>query len=330
VENYDGAGGSTSDITRFAGTFRAIVDSIGRVVVGKEEQITHAVTCFFAGGHLLIEDIPGVGKTSVARGIAEAIGGTCRRLQFTPDLLPSDITGVTIYHQDRQDFVFHQGPVFSNIVICDEINRASPKTQAALLEVMEESRVSVDGVSHPVPQPFMVVATQNPVDLDGTYALPEAQLDRFQLRIHLGYPDEETEMHILAGGAAGSYQRQVSRVVSSEEVATMMSISGQVQAADEVRRYIVRLVAATRHRSDIRLGASPRGSIALLRTAQVRAAASGRMFVTPEDIQALAVPVLAHRVMLAPEAELADLKATEVVGELLRSVPTPRPAARWR
>jgi MoxR-like ATPase len=328
MELYDGADGSAADIEWFAGAFRAIVASIGNVVAGKTEQITQAVTCLLAGGHLLIEDVPGVGKTSLARCIAESIDGTCRRLQFTPDLLPSDITGVTIYHQRRQEFEFHPGPVFSNIVICDEINRASPKTQAALLEVMGESHVSVDGITHPVPFPFMVVATQNPVDLDGTYALPEAQLDRFLLCIHLGYPDEDTEMGILTGAAPDSHQRRVSRVLTGEEVSTMMRVGSRVQATEEIRRYAVRLVAATRSRADVRLGASPRGSIALLRAAQVRAAACGREFAIPEDIQALAIPVLAHRIMLSLDAELADLKAIDIVEDLLRSVPVPRSVAR--
>jgi MoxR-like ATPase len=328
MEICDVPGDSATEIAWFAGAFRAIVASIGNVVFGKKEQVTHAVTCLFAGGHLLIDDVPGVGKTSLARGIAQSIDGTCRRLQFTPDMLPSDITGVTIYHQRRQEFEFHPGPVFSNVVICDEINRASPKTQAALLEVMEESNVSVDGITHPVPLPFMVVATQNPVDLDGTYALPEAQLDRFLLRLHLGYPDEDTEIGILTGGSPGLDERRVSCVLTGEEVSAMIRVARRVHATEEIRRYTVRLVAATRSRADVRLGASPRGSIALLRAAQVRAAASGREFVIPEDIQALAIPVLAHRIMLSPEAELAALKAADIVEDLLRSVPVPRSVAR--
>jgi MoxR-like ATPase len=328
VEIYDGPGDSATDIAWFAEAFREMVVSIGNVVAGKTEQITNAVICLFAGGHLLIEDIPGVGKTSLARGIAESIDGTCRRLQFTPDLLPSDITGVTIYHQRRQEFEFHPGPVFSNVVICDEINRASPKTQAALLEVMEESRVSVDGVTYPVPLPFMVVATQNPIDLDGTYALPEAQLDRFLLRLRLGYPDEDTEMSILTGGTPSSRQRHVSRVLTGKEVSAMIRVGSQVRATEEIRRYAVRLVAATRNRPDVRLGASPRGSIALLRAAQMRAAAWGREFVIPEDIQELAIPVLAHRIMLSPEAELSGLDDISIVMDLLRSVPVPRSVAR--
>lgn len=315
-------------VTSFAAAFDALRKNVERVVVGKADQVAQALTCLLAGGHLLVEDVPGVGKTSVARAIADSIEGTCRRIQFTPDLLPSDITGVTIYHQRLQEFEFRRGPVFANIVICDEINRASPKTQAALLEVMEEQQVSADGLTYSVPSPFMVVATQNPVDMDGTYPLPEAQLDRFMLRLRIGYPDEDAEVEILRRGKSTRSIANCSPVLSEHDFLAMMETSSQVHVSDSVRRYIVRLVTATRAHGDVLLGASPRGSLALSQAAQVRAAAEARDFVAPEDVQALAVPVLAHRLVLSFDAEQRANADAETIQDLLQAVPTPRSPAR--
>jgi MoxR-like ATPase len=327
-ETYNDLARVTPGAASFAAAFGALSHNVENVVVGKAEQIAQALTCLLAGGHLLVEDVPGVGKTSLARCISESIAGACRRIQFTPDLLPSDITGVTLYHQKLQEFEFRRGPVFANIVICDEINRASPKTQAALLEVMEEHRVSVDGVTHPVPNPFMVIATQNPIDLDGTYPLPEAQLDRFLLRLRMGYPDEEAEVEVLRAGHASHGGRSVSPVLSCDDISVMMTMSAGVHVSDSIRRYVVRLVTATRKHTDVLLGASPRGSLALCRAAQVRAASHGRDFVVPEDVQVLAVPVLAHRMVLSTDAELRAAGTEETIQEILRTVPVPRSHSR--
>ena len=270
--------------------------------------------------------MPGVGKTSLARSLSSSIGATWHRIQFTPDLLPSDVTGVTIYNQHSGNFEFKAGPVFANIVLADEINRASPKTQSALLEVMEEHHVTVDGQAHPVPRPFMVVATQNPVDMDGTYALPEAQLDRFLIRISVGYPDLGAEVDILRSHHAGAALDQISHVVGNDHVRTMIAITNEVHVADSVHDYIVRLVAATRVRPEVRLGASPRGSLALLRAGRASAAADGRNYLLPEDVRALAVPVLAHRLILTPEAEVRGITANQVIEQILAEQPVPRTA----
>lgn len=314
-------------VSTFAAAFAELSQNIEKVVLGKPVQVEQALICLLAGGHLLVEDVPGVGKTSLARCIAGSVDGTCRRIQFTPDLLPSDVTGVTIYRQQLQDFEFRPGPVFANVVICDEINRASPRTQAALLEVMEEHRVSADGVTHPVPSPFMVVGTQNPIDLDGTYPLPEAQLDRFMLRLSMGYPDEDTELEVLRAGTPSFRPQAVSPVLTRDDIQAMMETAGRAYASDDMRRYIVRLVAATRGRAEVHLGASPRGSLALLRASQVRAASHGRDFVVPEDVQGLAVPVLAHRLVLPIGAEPRGA-AREMIQELLHRVPVPRSRGR--
>ena len=305
--------------------YTALTENIRRVIIGKDDVIALALVCLFAEGHLLIEDVPGVGKTMLARSIAASIDGRLQRIQFTPDLLPSDVTGVSVYHPGTGRFEFHPGPVFANVVHGDEINRASPKTQSALLEVMEERRVTVDGAPHPVPRPFIVIANQNPVDLAGTYPLPEAQLDRFLMRLSVGYPDHEAELGILDGAHGTHPVETLSPVLAAADVQRLIALADGVHAAVAVRDYIVRIVASTRKTAGIRLGASPRAGIALLRAARARAAADGRSYVVPEDVKTLAVHVLAHRLILTPEAELRGLDAGEVVADLVEAVPAPQP-----
>jgi MoxR-like ATPase len=311
---------------QFAQRFQMLAANIEQVIRGKREAVELALVCMFAEGHLLIEDVPGTGKTTLARCIAASVDAEWGRIQFTPDLLPSDITGVSIFNQAHQKFEFHQGPVFANIVLADEINRASPKTQSALLEVMEERRVTVDAEPHPVPRPFLVVATQNPVDMDGTYALPEAQLDRFLMQISVGYPDHVSEVEVLKGMPSGPQVDRLPVVARASDVAGMIDFATRIHVADPVYDYIVALCAATRHSPHLRLGASPRGSLALLRAARVKAAAAGRHYVVPEDVKALTVPVLAHRLIRTPEAELRDVTAANVLGELLAGMPVPQAA----
>ncbi len=315
-------------VALFAQCFHALGDNIERVVKGKRATIELALTCLFSEGHLLIEDVPGTGKTTLARCLAASLEATFARVQFTPDLLPSDITGVTVYRQNTGAFEFLPGPVFANIVLGDEINRASPKTQSAMLEVMEERRVTADGKTHPVPRPFMVVATQNSVDMGGTYPLPEAQLDRFLMRVTVGYPDHASEVAVLSGSAAGATPEGLSTIASARHVAEFITVAAQVQVAEPLYDYLVRVVAATRHLPDVRLGASPRGSVALLRAVRVRAASQGRAYALPEDVKALAQPVLAHRLILTPEAELSGRTGADVVAEVLATVPVPQAGAR--
>lgn len=307
----------------FVGGFTALRDNICRIVRGKVEAVELALTCLLAEGHLLIEDVPGVGKTTIARALAASLGAAWSRIQFTPDLLPSDVTGVSIYDQGTHSFGFHQGPIFANIVLADEINRASPKTQSALLEVMEERQVTVDGAAHPVPRPFVVVATQNPVEMDGTYPLPEAQLDRFLMRLTVGYPDHDSEVEILEGRRQARRVENLTPVMNTEDVGILIRHAQGVYVAPALSAYIVRLVAATRTLPEVRLGASPRGSLALLRAAQVRAAAAGRGYATPEDVKGLTIPVLAHRVLLTTEAQIKGVTATSVVESVAAAIPVP-------
>jgi MoxR-like ATPase len=307
----------------FVERFRVAADTIEQVVRGKRDVVELALTCLFAEGHLLIEDVPGVGKTTLARCLAASIDATWHRIQFTPDLLPSDITGVSVYHQGSQAFEFHPGPVFANIVLGDEINRASPKTQSALLEVMEERRVTVDATPHPAPRPFMVVATQNPVDMDGTYPLPEAQLDRFLMRLAVGYPGHEDEVAVLAGEPAATQVEALRPVAGLAEVSRLIQFAAATHVARPLYDYIVQITAATRASQDVRLGASPRGSVALLRAVRVWAAAQGRGYAVPEDVKALAPHVLAHRLLLTPEAQVRGRTAGEVISDVLGGVPVP-------
>lgn len=309
--------------TWFSDNFTRLVGNVEQVLLGKTFVIRLGFVALFSEGHLLLEDYPGTGKTSFARAIAQSVDGTSNRVQFTPDLLPGDITGVSIFNQTDGDFAFHPGPVFANVVLADEINRASPKTQSALLEVMEESRVTVDGVSHPVDAPFMVIATQNPVEQAGTYRLPEAQLDRFILKSSIGYPDHASTLRILEGSGVRAHETTVPAIITAQVVVEMAQAARTVHVDPSVNDYVGRLVEATRTASEVRLGASVRGALALVRTAKTLAAASGRHYVIPDDVKALAEPVLAHRLIIDPEAEFDGVTATSVVGQILIETPPP-------
>jgi len=305
----------------FQDTFEALVTNVEQVVVGKRHVIELAFTAMIAEGHLLLEDFPGTGKTSLARAMGQSVQGTSNRIQFTPDLLPGDVTGITVYDQKRGEFEFHPGPIFANIVLADEINRASPKTQSALLEVMEEGQVTVDGVTRPVGAPFLVVATQNPVEQAGTYRLPEAQLDRFLMKTSLGYPDHAATVRILAGSS--QVRREVSPVVTPDAVTAMSAFARDVHLDPLVLDYISRIVEATRNAAQVRLGVSVRGALALTRAARTWAVAHGRGYVTPDDVKALAEPVLAHRLILDPEAEFDGVTAGAVIGQVMLDVQPP-------
>ena len=314
------------EVQRFADIASRLTANVTSVVLGKPQVVTLALAALFAEGHLLLEDVPGVGKTTLARAIAASVRGEWRRIQFTPDLLPSDVTGVTIFNQATRQFEFHGGPIFANIVVADEINRASPKTQSALLEVMEERGVTVDGRRHAVPRPFLVVATQNPVEMDGTYRLPEAQLDRFLMKLSIGYPDEQVEVQVLKGAALGRSPDYLGAVTDTETVAAMVRLTHRVYIAEPLYAYAVRLAAATREHKQVRVGVSPRGVIALSRAAQAYALMQGRPYVVPEDIKTLVEPVFAHRLLLSPDATMRGVTATEVLRGVIDSVPTPTPA----
>jgi len=297
--------------------------NLEKVIVGKRQTIESIVVGLLCQGHVLIEDVPGVGKTVLARSLAKSLGCSFNRLQFTPDMLPSDVTGVSIYDQSKRVFEFHPGPVFAQIVLVDEINRATPKTQAALLESMEEKQVTVDGITHALPSPFMVLATQNPIEYEGTFPLPEAQLDRFLLRVRLGYPNQMDEIEILDRQQLKHPIELLEAVISVEELQEVMQEIKKIYVSKPVKRYMVDLVNRTRQSSDVYLGASPRGSLALFRTGQAVAALAGRDFVLPDDIKSLAVPVLAHRVIVGPAARLRELSAEKIVEEILENLPVP-------
>ncbi|WP_408612595.1 AAA family ATPase [Glycomyces luteolus] len=311
---------------QFAATFEALASAVDTIVLGKQEVVRLALTAMFSEGHILLEDVPGTGKTTLARTIAAAVSGQWRRIQFTPDLLPSDVSGVTIFNQASGAFEFHPGPVFANIVIADEINRASPKTQSALLEVMEEGRVTVDGNPHQVPQPFLVVATQNPVEMDGTYRLPEAQLDRFLVKLSVGYPVEAAEIEVLRGTHQRSPEH-LAPVVDTDTVAQMAEMAKHVYIAEPLYTYLVQLANATRNHPQVAVGVSPRGLIALTRAASVFALSQGRTYIIPEDVKALAVPVFAHRIQTAPDAAMRGVTGAAIVADAFDQVPVPLPAS---
>ncbi len=301
---------------------QAITANIEQTLAGKTEAIQLTLICLLAKGHLLIEDVPGTGKTSLAKALAASIGGSSQRIQFTPDLLPTDITGVSVWDPNQRSFEFRPGPVFANVVVADEINRASPKTQSALLEVMEEDQVTIDGVSRPVPGPFLVAATQNPIDLEGTYRLPEAQLDRFLMRIALGHPSLAVEEEILNNRSRARVP-VLHPVTSPQQIAALQQVVATVHTAPEITRYIALIAEATRHHDGLRLGVSTRGSLALLRAAQARAACSGRGYVVPDDVKLTASAVLTHRLVLAPQAEIRGVTSAAVLGEVLDGVRIP-------
>ena len=300
-----------------------LIKNISKVIIGKKETIELAVICLLSQGHLLIEDIPGVGKTMLARSLASSLDASFGRIQFTPDMLPSDITGVSIYNQANNDFEYRPGPITAEIVLADEINRATPKTQSALLEAMQEKTVTVDGVTHHLPDLFMVIATQNPIEHEGTFRLPEAQLDRFLMRIHIGYPLVNDELAILDGQQYKHPIDEIGSILSVKDILQAQEAIKKVHIAPPVKRYIVDLVQNTRDHDDVYLGSSPRGSLGLYRAGQARAAIQGRDFVTPDDIQSIAEPILTHRLILAPGARLQNRNEDNILDELLDKVKVP-------
>jgi MoxR-like ATPase len=305
-----------------------IAVSVSQVIVGKRNEVRLTILGLLSQGHILIEDIPGVGKTMLAKALARSIGSSFSRIQFTPDMLPSDVTGVSLFNQKTREFEFRAGPIMAQIVLADEINRATPKTQAALLEAMEERQVTVDGVTYATPDPFLILATQNPIEYEGTFPLPEAQLDRFLLRIQLGYPAPAEEMNVLTSQQVQHPLNALYQVVSVQELSAAQAAVREVYVADEVKKYIVDLVNATRSHPDVYLGSSPRGSLALFRTAQARAAMAGREYVIPDDVKALAEVALAHRIIVGPAARIKDISSRTIVHDVLASTPVPGASVR--
>ena len=320
------AGRPATTSSSSARTAHRIIENLKTVIHAPAETLRLCVICLVGEGHLIIEDFPGVGKTMLAKALARSIDASVRRVQFTPDLLPSDITGVSVYNQELRDFEFRPGAVFANVVVGDEINRASPKTQSALLECMAEHQVTVDGVTYGLASPFLVVATQNPIEMDGTYPLPEAQRDRFTARVSIGYPDPAAELTMLDEHAAAEPLEQLRPVADAPTVQAVIEAVRRIRVGQEVRQYCVDLVTATRRLPDLRLGASPRATLQLVRAARAQAALQGRGFVTPDDVRAVAVPVLAHRLLLAPDARAARRSTAELVHGLLTRLPVPAPA----
>jgi MoxR-like ATPase len=328
TEQETAAAGSTlgeaeiEEVARLAGLVAANVAS---VILGKEDVIESCLVALLAGGHVVVEDYPGVGKTLLAKALARSVGGRYSRIQFTPDLLPSDVTGVNVFDQRDMRFEFHPGPVFANVVLADEINRASPKTQASLLECMEEGQATIDNVAHRIAPPFLILATQNPIEYEGTYPLPEAQLDRFMLRLRIGYPSREAEEAILESQTTGDPFARLEPVVREQDVLALQETVLRVRATPELRRYVVEVVAATRDHRDIYLGASPRAGIALLRAAKALAVLRGRDYVVPQDVKDLGQRVLSHRIILSTEASSRPRAEEDVVARILAAVPVPGP-----
>ena len=304
-----------------------IIDNVATVIVGKRDAIELVVVAMLADGHILIEDVPGVGKTTLAKAIARSVGLSFKRVQFTPDLLPSDVTGVTIFNQKTREFEFRQGPVMAQIVLADEVNRATPKTQSALLEAMEERQITVDGTTYALPKPFLVLATQNPIEYEGTFPLPEAQLDRFLMRVNLGYPERQDELQVLATRQREQPMDDIQQVVTLEEVFTAQEAVKEVYVDPLVSNYIVDIARATREHADVYLGASPRGSLGLFRSGQALAAVAARDYVVPDDVKRLAESVLSHRVIVSPAARIRSVDTRAIVAGILDYVPVPGASA---
>ena len=305
-----------------------VLENVQRVIIGKSHEASLALITLLCRGHLLIEDVPGVGKTMLARALAKSTGCSFSRIQFTPDLLPTDVTGVAIYQQGVGQFQFRPGPIMAQIVLADEVNRATPKTQSALLESMEEHQVTVDGISYPLPRPSMIMATQNPIEYEGTFPLPEAQLDRFLLRVHLGYPSPTDEVLIMDAQQSHHPIDSLQSVTGPEEIAELQEAVGRIYVDPLIKQYVVSLVNATRSHESVYLGASPRGSLALMRATQARALLEGRDFVTPDDVKLLAYPTLGHRVIVSPSARVRDIDSAQIVDEAIERVAVPGVRAR--
>ena len=312
----------------FATAYADIVANVEHVIQGKREVIELVLLCLVSEGHLLIEDVPGIGKTSLAKALAASIDSSFGRLQFTPDLLPTDVVGLSMWDRTSREFEFRPGPVFNNIVLADEINRASPKTQSALLEAMAETQVTVDGTTYHLDRPFMVIATQNPIEHEGTYPLPESQLDRFLMRVSMGYPSPRAELEILEAHGNHDALEDIGAVATAAHITHLRDAAQSVHVAPALRTYLVDLANASRRHPNLSLGMSPRATLALQRVARSRAAASGRTYVTPDDLKALAEPVLAHRLLVTPEAQLQGINAADALGEVLRTVPVPTGKSR--
>lgn len=306
-----------------AAAVQRVINNVERVIVGKAESVAFSLIAVICNGHVLIEDVPGVGKTVLTKAIARSIGCSFKRIQFTPDLLPSDVTGVSIYNQKTGNFEFRAGPVMSQIVLADEINRATPKTQSALLEAMEETQITIDGVTYPLPEPFMVMATQNPIEYEGTFPLPEAQLDRFMMNIKLGYPKVSDEMNILDTHQFHHPLDDLEQIMAAEELVVIQKQVKSIHVDPSIREYIVAIANATRNHNSIYLGSSPRGSLALYRASQALAAIRGRGYVIPDDVKLLTKPTLAHRIIVTPAARVRAITSSAVLDEILQSVPVP-------
>jgi MoxR-like ATPase len=311
------------DIQVISSLSERVADNVAHVIIGKRRELEITVIALLCEGHLLIEDVPGVGKTMLARSIAKSIGCSFRRIQFTPDMLPSDVTGVSVFNQKTREFEFRPGPVMAQIVLADEINRATPKTQSALLEAMEERQVTVDGVTYPMERPFLVLATQNPIEYEGTFPLPEAQIDRFMMRLSIGYPSAADEMNILESQREHHPVQDIGQVITAEELVTAQGAVRRIYVDDLVKEYIVELATATRNHPDVYLGVSPRGSLALFKTTRAYAALQGRNYVIPDDVKALLEATFAHRLIISPSARIKNVESRAVVQQIASSVPVP-------